>query len=172
MRNQNNGFTLIELMITIAIAAILLALAAPGFRDLLLNNRIATQNNDLISDLALARSEAAKRGGRVTICTSSDGATCTNSNWDEGRILFVDASPYGAVGTGDTILRVREKLANNNTLTSSAFTNTNYIQYFSSGIADSSGSFKLCDSRTGAHGNSISISNTGRASTTKSVTCP
>lgn len=172
MRKQNNGFTLIELMITIAIAGILLAVAAPSFRDLLLNNRIATQTNELISDLALARSEAAKRGVRVTVCTSSDGATCTNTSWGDGRIVFVDASPFGAVGTGDTILRVREKLASNNTLTSSAFTNTNYIQYFSSGIADSSGSFKLCDSRTGAHGNSISISNTGRASTTKLVTCP
>lgn len=172
MRNQNYGFTLIELMITIAIAGILLAVAAPSFRDLLFNNRIATQTNDLISDLALARSEAAKRGGRVTVCTSSDGATCTNSSWSEGRIVFVDASPYGAVGTGDIILRVREKLVGNNTLTSAIFTNTNYIQYFSSGIADSSGNFKLCDSRTGAYGNSISISNTGRASTTKSIACP
>lgn len=172
MRNQNHGFTLIELMITIAIAGILLAVAAPSFRDLLLNNRTAIQTNDLISDLALARSEAAKRGGRVTICTSSDGATCTNSSWGEGRIIFVDASPYGAVGTGDTILRVREKLAGNNTLTSSTFTNANFIQYLSSGISDSNGNFKLCDSRIGAYGNSIGISNTGRASTTKSVTCP
>jgi len=79
MRNQNKGFTLIEALMTIAIAAILLTLQHGFFVISSLVTRIATQTNDLISDLALARSEAAKRGGRVTICTSLNGATCTNS---------------------------------------------------------------------------------------------
>lgn len=74
MKNPR-GFTLIELIVTIAILAILLGLAAPSFRDLIENNRTATRTNDLVAALNFARSEAIKRGVDVSLCrTGADFA--------------------------------------------------------------------------------------------------
>ncbi len=66
------GFTLVELIITLVVAAILLTLAAPNLTSFLKRDRLATQANDLLADLALARSEAIKRGAVVVVCKSSD----------------------------------------------------------------------------------------------------
>lgn len=80
--NTKSGFTLIELLVTVAIAAVLMALAAPNLASFLKNNRLTTVTNDLLGDLAVARSEAAKRGLPVTICVSTDGASCTGgTDW-------------------------------------------------------------------------------------------
>ncbi|MFB1487585.1 MULTISPECIES: GspH/FimT family pseudopilin [unclassified Thiocapsa] len=85
------GFTLLELMVTVAIAAILLTLGVPSFRDLVQNNRAATQVNALVTALSLARSEAVRRGQHVSICPSTDQETCTGGDdWDDGWIVFVD----------------------------------------------------------------------------------
>ncbi|UCH54408.1 MAG: GspH/FimT family pseudopilin, partial [Pseudomonadota bacterium] len=70
-RSKTMGFTLIELIVTIAIVGILLAWAIPNFRTLIMNQRLATSANDFIADTSFARSEAVKRGGNVGICVSS-----------------------------------------------------------------------------------------------------
>jgi len=88
---RSRGFTLIELMITLLLAAIILALGVPGFQDIVRNNRAATQSNELVAALSLARSEAVKRGARVSLCPSTDQATCTGgTNWANGWIVFRD----------------------------------------------------------------------------------
>lgn len=106
--NRSIGFTLIELVVTLAVAAIVITAAAPGFRALLQNNRAATQANELVSAFTLARSEAVKRAGRVSVCATADGANCSNSDdWSTGWMVFTDTS--GTVGDkdgSDEILRV------------------------------------------------------------------
>jgi type IV fimbrial biogenesis protein FimT len=83
------GFTMIEMLMTIAIATILLSLAIPSFRYVTNSNRIASELNGLLGDLQLARAEAIKEGRTVTVCQSSDGATCTDStSWQGGWIVF------------------------------------------------------------------------------------
>lgn len=166
------GFTLIELLITITIAAILLAIAAPSFNDIIKNNRLAVQTNDLVGDIALARGEAAKRGVRVTMCISSDGSTCTGSNWAMGRLIYTDGSTAGSIDGTDEILRVTSALQGTSVLTSAGFTNAAYFQYLPSGATDSAGTFKLCDDRTGNFGRLITIAVTGRAVTAFNQTCP
>ena len=71
------GFTIIELMMTVTVLALLLGIAVPSFMETVRNNRIISQNNELISSLNLARSEALKRSGSVSVCASADQATCS-----------------------------------------------------------------------------------------------
>ena len=106
------GFTLIELVVTMAVAAILVAVAVPNMRTFIQNGRINTQTNDLIGDISLARSEAIKRRKSVGVCKSTNGTTCAGGgNWRDGRAVFVGTGFEGAWQAGDTILRFREQLA-------------------------------------------------------------
>lgn len=70
------GFTIIELMVTIAVLAILAAIAAPSFTGLINDSRLSGAANELVGTLQFARAEALRRGRAVEVCRSSDGATC------------------------------------------------------------------------------------------------
>ena len=132
------GFTLVELMVTVAVAAILMAIAVPNMRSVIQNTRISNQINELTSDLNFARSEAIKRGSdttvsNVTICKSDNPTAATPTcnatalGWDMGRIIFIDGTPaVGATAAippngdheaAEPLLRIREVLDGANTLT-------------------------------------------------------
>jgi len=154
MNRTQTGFTLLELMITLTIAAILMSMAVPNYREFIMNNRMTTATNDFVTTLAMARSEAVKRGEGVTICSSDDMATCTASAWNQGWVVMVTSS--------SELLRVHEPLDSAITLTNAA-TNTS-IEYRPTGFLNggAANSFSLCDNRTGETGRQIDISGTGR----------
>ncbi len=166
---NNKGFTLIELMITIAIAAIVMAIGVPAFQDMIRNNRIIAQTNDVMSALNFARGEAIKRGRPVVLCKSSDGAACaTSGNWDQGWMIFVDTNNNAAADSGEEILRVHDALTGGNTLVGNGNVST-YISYSSDGVTrlKNGGSFQsgtltfgLCNSSH--EKNKITINKTGR----------
>lgn len=82
------GFTILELMVTTVIVAILFAIAVPTFRNVSLGSRLSSSANDLLASIQLARSEALKRNATITLCASSDGATCAGSGgWEQGWII-------------------------------------------------------------------------------------
>ena len=86
--NRDSGFTMIELLVTVAIAAIVLAIGIPNFSKLLKENRTTTQTNLFVSSVNLARSEAVKRGVPVTLCASTDTISCAEStDWSTGWIF-------------------------------------------------------------------------------------
>lgn len=96
MRSKVGGFTLVELVVTLAVAAILLALATPSFAELLRRNRLAAANNELITALNTARAEALRRGRPVSICASKDQSSCLGSaDWRTGWIIFEDNETTG-----------------------------------------------------------------------------
>src|SRR5690606_15153493 len=104
-RTRTSGFTLVELMVTIAIAAILAAIAFPSFQDSIRSNRVTTAANELMASLALARTEALRSPGGAAVCTSSDGASC-GGTWEDGWIVWIDFDGDGALaGTNDRVLR-------------------------------------------------------------------
>jgi len=97
----NRGFTLMELLVTMAVAAILLAIAVPNFQSFFNRNRVVTVTNDFITAVNYARSEAIKGGAITTLCMSSSGVACTgNSGWSNGWIIWVDRNANGVMDTG------------------------------------------------------------------------
>ena len=159
---KSQGFTIIELMITLALASILLGLAAPSFSDILKDNRLTTQINKLSASLNLARSEAIKRSVTVTVCKSNDNATC-GGNWSNGWIVFEDIDGDGNVDTSDNIIRVNQSLALGNTL---VFPGKNRVTYKADGFAVGYNSvFKLCDERGFTKSKGLVVSNSGRVRT-------
>lgn len=109
-RAGRGGFTLVELMVTLAVLAILLAAAVPSFNALLRNNRLATQSNAFVAAVHLARAEAVKRGVAVSLCPSANQSSCTDSDsWTGGWIVFQDGAAAGTpstAGAGAEIIRV------------------------------------------------------------------
>jgi len=152
------GFTIIELMVTLAIAAILVSLAAPSFKDIIQNNRMTTQYNELLASLSVARSESIKRGEDV-IALSSNG-----NNWEDGWTVFVDTDGDGAPSAAETI-RVGATLSGNNTLRF----DTDNVTYASNGLAigipiGTVQTFTLCDDRGNGNADAkgLIVSATGR----------
>ncbi|VAW73882.1 Type IV fimbrial biogenesis protein FimT [hydrothermal vent metagenome] len=163
MKTQT-GFTLVELMIALAVFAITVTFAIPNLREFIQNNRLISQTNDMSSSLHLARSEAVKRKQTVTICGSNNSSTCNTPAWEQGWIVFVDVDGDGVVDGGtDEILRVSGALSGANTLRTISFTSTARVQYNSQGAIDSTGSFTLCDTRGALTARAININITGRA---------
>lgn len=101
------GFTILELMITVAVLAIVVGIGIPSFQDLMRRNRLAEQTNSFVGALAIARSEAVKRGMLVTVCPANDPvdqAACgAAEDWaSNGLIIFTDGGAISIVdGDGD-----------------------------------------------------------------------
>ena len=127
------GFTVIELLVILTVAAILFSAAIPNLTPFVQNNRSAAQINELQTALSLARSEAVKRNNNVSVCKSSDGASCGGhaDHWHHGWIVFVDNDSDGVIDEPDEILRVHPGLTGSNTLTFSL----THVLYASNGIA-------------------------------------
>ena len=157
MRNstRENGFTLFDLLITLAIAAIITTIGIPSFRTVLENQRMTSATNELVMSLNLTKSEAIKRVKYVSICKSADGATCggVGSEWNDGWIVFVNATSanLGFVDVGDEVIRVFPALSTQTTLTASG-TVQNFLSIRPSGtigsaVANMTGTLTLCDER-------------------------
>ncbi len=176
---RSKGFTLIELAIAIAILAILLRVAVPSFKAMIANNRIATQTNEFVSDIAHARAEAVRRNQKVSICKSNTGTSCvTGASWKDGWVVFTDPDSDGVIDTGEIVLRQHSGLTAA-TITAAGFDSGNFFQFLPSGITSgvsggapsTAGSFQVCIS--GYKGRYIYFNTTGRINITPMTTaCP
>ena len=167
--NNQNGFTLGELLVTTTLVSIVTAIGVPSMSGLVKNDRLSTQINTLVGHLSLARSQALTLAQPVTVCASSNLTSCSSNDWSNGWIVYVDADGNGDVSNGDEILRVQEALPGSSTLSSTAGA---AITFDDRGFAPgSAGSFSLCDERGVDHLKSITVSNTGRVRRGGSASC-
>lgn len=180
--NRNTGFTLLELIITVSIAAILIAVAVPSFSNIIKDNRLTSHINDFIVDANLARSEAMKSGTRVTMCPKNTAGTGCTTNWENGWIIFKDENANATVDGEEKAMRVHEALAGSSiTLRSSGDTNE-YLSFNSQGLAKTSsgatltGEIILCDDRKDAYAKGILVGGGGTVSLRTpadiTITCP
>ncbi len=188
MGSKNAGFTLLELIITVSIAAILASVAIPSLVNTIRNNRLATQTNEIIRTLIYARSEAVKRNVRVVVCRSTDintvnpaatpAPTCATggtTGWETGWLVFNDPdgdsvfdppASYPSCGTGDECL-----LATHTALTGSVSLTgnnnvANRVTFNSIGLATASNGalvLKYTDDTGNTNTRVICVATSGRA---------
>lgn len=106
---QSSGFTLVELLFTVGIVAVMFSLAVPGFNSLVANSQMTASVNDLIASMQLARSEAVKRATPVSVCrvSNSNSATPTcasGTGWHDGWVVFVDVNADATFDGGDEVV--------------------------------------------------------------------
>ena len=179
MKNRTQtGFTLVELMIALALAAVLLGIGVPAFTNFILNNRMIAVSNDLVTALQFARSEAVKRNNNVTICISSDGVDCTGgANWEGGWIVFEDDLVPDAAVDNSQILRARGEVGGGNTIRSTAGNLGNHIVFTGNGFPRNTGgqiltgTFSICDSRGAVDGvaRTVQVGASGRVRTSENI---
>lgn len=122
---RSKGFTLVELMVTIAVLAVLVAIAFPSFRGVMRNNQVASANNEVLGLFSLARSEGLRNNRGAGVCASTSGSACDGS-WGDGLMAYSDLDGDGSFGGGDTVLRfvqIRPAL----TVTSAASASSGFI---------------------------------------------
>jgi type IV fimbrial biogenesis protein FimT len=154
---KTRGFTLVELLVTLAVAAILLTVGVPSFRDLIYNNRLTAATNIFVSSINIARSEAIKQGRNATVCVSTDLATCTGGNWNQGWVVWVDVDQNGAPSAAE-IIRTVQPLSNALQLTSAQ----NSFTIDSQGSVDNpNATLDVCDERAAETGRQLRVLATG-----------
>jgi type IV fimbrial biogenesis protein FimT len=183
------GFTLVELMVTVSIAAILLAVGVPSFSRLIAANRMASQTNELVSSLNLARAEAVRRSSGVSLRTDA-----TTNEFAGGWKIFTDPDLDGAAPSAGDVLRQAAALSAKTTVrrvirttvsagvytyadATSSLTDRLFITFNSRGGNNSSSApsfFRLCDSgNTAIPGRIVQINTVGRISLdSATATCP
>lgn len=152
---KNSGFTLLELIVGITIAAILAALTVPSFLQAIRTNRGVGDANGILAVLTFARNEAIKRDATVMLCASSNGSSCsTSATWDKGYLLYVDANGDGSYDSSpapaDVLIRAEAPLSGTSTInlcsgkpTASAGTSLSTISFSGTGQVTSQAYFDV-----------------------------
>lgn len=158
-RTGSIGFTLVEMMVTIAVLAILLGIAVPSFTETLLGNKLASYANELSSSALLARGEAIKRNAVVTLCVSSTGTACGTGSWEQGWIVI----------SGTTVLHQHAALPSGLKVIETSATSS--IDFRPTGVGASAATLTVCRATpsVGAQERVVTISVTGRTSVSKTT---
>jgi type IV fimbrial biogenesis protein FimT len=171
--------TLLELMIVVAIGAILMTVAVPAFNDVVKTTRLKGHVSTFRQALMEARQLAVNQGQPVTICRSNDQSSCTSNNqWENGWIIFLDDNDDGArdtsSGSSETLKTVQQGLSANYSLRSTGSTTS--IRFQSSGAPVNAGgsTFSLCGPEGDkSDGRDIGLNVAGRAQVTEGASsCP
>ena len=161
IKRQPLGFTALELIVTMSIIAVLLAMGVPAFENYGLNLRMKTAMEQLQTDLKLARGHAISHNIKTIMCPSSKGIDCSAQPvWQDGWIVFADINGDRRKQDSEPLLRYSGALARLNINSSSTRT---YLRFFPDGSAPGSNiTIRFCDRRGAAYSGIITVSNSGR----------
>jgi type IV fimbrial biogenesis protein FimT len=142
--NKQQAFTLIELVITLAIIAILAGISLPSFKSLVGSSKITSEINALNGILQLSRTTAITKSEKVTICPSNDGVQCTK-NWSQGYMAFIDFDGNRQLDSTDQLLQLHRIEDKKIRVRWRAFRKNNSLQWLNTGITNhQNGSFEYC----------------------------
>ena len=169
--SAQRGYSLIELMIALGMVAVLLGIAVPAMNDFVQASRLSSSSRALVIDFALARNEAALRAQRVTVCTSTNMTSCSNSSWNDGRLVFVDNGAAGTVDGGDVILAQTAALNSAVTTVPAGAAGAFFMSYTPTGRLTNWGQIRLCT--TDHEQRLVNIHRSGSTTLDRTgVTCP
>jgi len=168
----SQGFTLVELLITLLVATLLMTLGVPAMRDFVLDGRIVAAANNYVTGINLTRATAIKQQRNAQICVSttwnSSPPTCTGgASWTDGWVVWVDQDA-DAVLDANEVLRVSETQTGGTSLVGAAST---MFQYDPTGFVNAGDTVDICDGRAGETGRRITVAATGRVNMSR-IVCP
>ena len=174
---SSKGFTLLELVVLIALAGVLTAIGIPSFKAMMVSNEVTGVTNDLMASLKRARGEAMSLGRDVIVCSSTDGLQCSGAagNWSRGWLIYVDRDGNGQVNEANNEL-IWVKLLDTTsqlTVTPDAIFDTRVVFSFKGNLAAGvAGGFQICSgyAADGFPRRDINISVAGEATLTKVLT--
>jgi len=167
--NRNKGFTLLELMVTVGIAAILLSVGVPSFRSVIMDNRLVRDSNQFVASINLARSSAVRFQRNATICPSANfnaavPSCAATTDWSNGWIVWVDKDRDGATDANE-MLAAHAPIDDTTTFSSA---NAELFSYDARGFGVApADNLTMCDSRSGEMGRSIKVNNVGRTNVSR-----
>lgn len=161
MKTNKQGFTALELLVTMAIVAILLSAGVPAFKNYSWNLRMKTAMDSLQTDLILARRRAINLNTQTVTCPATGGGICSgNSDWQNGWIVFTDLNADRQRQAGEPLLKQAGAVEFINISSSAA---RSYVRFYPNGSAPGSNmTIRFCDDRGAQHAGKISVSNSGR----------
>ncbi len=150
------GYTLLELLITMLVIALLSTLVGPTFVDVINRNRLQSELGGMYAMLSTARSEAVSRSVTVIACGSSDQSSCNSTSWENGWIIYADDGAGGGTADNGTrdgtelLLRVGQEASGSVTIRTRNFefngaADAGRIALTQDGFAQSRGSIVICD---------------------------
>ncbi|MBD9679729.1 GspH/FimT family pseudopilin [Pseudomonas sp. PDM18] len=157
-RCRTGGFTLLELVVTLVVAAILMGIAVPSLNEATLRSKLSASANDLVAGVAMGRSEAIKRNAVTSLCVSSDGASCGSGGWEQGWIVISGAiviQKHPAAPRGFKVI-----------------SNVTKIDFQPTGVGNTQASLTVCRyaPSAGSTERLVNVSATGRAYVSKTTT--
>lgn len=160
------GLTLLELLCSIAIVAIVAAFGVPSFTSFIANQNRLSGTNELAYSLSLARSEALKRGEFVTVCRSADQSSCAGAgnDWATGWIVFSNATSATAAtrDAGEPVLHGYAGIPNDIDFVTGDLA-TGVLTYQPSGDLGIDATWTWCDDRGAERARAVTVDQAGRS---------
>lgn len=186
-RRPAAGMTLIELLVTLAVGAVLLTVAVPNLSAFVKENRVVSATNDFVAAINVARTEAVRRGVTVVLCRtmtptaatpSCNRTGATNNDWSTGWIMYAlddDGAERDFASATDELIRVGQALGGSVKLTSNT-TGNNWLAIGRDGMLNEPdptdiANYAVCDDRGASKGRAIEITPVGRPKVTVATTC-